>query len=127
MNLNVLEQAVLEKLLPGEHPALVILRQQLAVVEAIKREFTGVGFYTDLRAPDDVAALGGDAELGDVNATIDGLSNGAGFVLFIRKGRLSMLEGYTYDEPWPNPVGVCALSYRDPERSSELRMLDGIG
>ena len=27
---------------------------------------------------------------------------GAGFVLFIRSGRLSVLEGFTYGEDWPD-------------------------
>ena len=51
------------------------------------------------------------------------LAHGAGFVLFIRGGRLSMLEGYTYDEPWPDQVRGFSLRYSDPERKAELAKL----
>jgi hypothetical protein len=40
-------------------------------------------------------------EIGDVGAEIAGLQLGAGFLLFIRDGVVSFLEGFTYDESWP--------------------------
>jgi hypothetical protein len=48
-----------------------------------------------------VPTLRGDFHIGDVSGELEGLANGAGFVLFIRDGRLKMLEGFTFDEPWP--------------------------
>ena len=38
-------------LLAGEHPALAVLRDQLAAAEVIEREFSGVGFFTHFRVP----------------------------------------------------------------------------
>jgi hypothetical protein len=50
-----------------------------------------------------VAGLG-RLVLSDVAAEIDGAQHGAGFVLFIEDGMLDVLEGFTYDEPWPGRV-----------------------
>jgi hypothetical protein len=47
----------------------------------------------------------------DVAAEINDLERGAGFVLFIKKGRINMLEGYTYGEPWPQNVHSFHLYY----------------
>jgi len=134
--LTTLERAVLEKLLHGDHPVLVALRTQLQTSEVASREFTGVGFYTNLRVhPNAVAAPVQALAFGDVVATIHGLQHGAGFVLFIKGGRLAYLEGYTYDERWPDPVSAFQLEYvvanergeLSPVPSSErdLSILDG--
>lgn len=40
-------------------------------------------------------------ELGDVGAEFPNVKHGTGFLLFIRDGVASWLEGYTYDERWP--------------------------
>jgi hypothetical protein len=41
-----------------------------------------------------------------VIARMEGLEHGAGFMLFIDDGVLVMLEGYTYDEPWPQRMSL---------------------
>ena len=99
---------MLELLLTGDHPALPLLRAQLDRATVTSREFTGVGFFTELEVPEDVprAPLGErvvfDGGPGEgVGAEFEGLAHGAGFIVFIEQGRLKMLEGFTYDEPWP--------------------------
>ena len=111
-NLTDFETAVLRKLLSGDHPVLALLQRQLEVCRCTKREATGVGFYTDL----DVSTYTGpqpelDLKFGDVVAEIDGLQQGAGFVLYVEAGLLAMLEGYTYGEPWPDRIESFKLSY----------------
>lgn len=104
MELNALERAVLEKLFAGDHPSFPALRAQLDRVRVIERTFSGVGFFADLVVPEDVepARLHRDSLwFGDVAAEFDGLAHGGGFVVRIAEGRLEMLEGYTFDEPWP--------------------------
>ena len=105
IELNELERAVLAKLLEREPPLLEQLRGQLPTCRVIRREFTGVGFFTHLDVGD--APASNDVDMppfGDVIAEIDGLAHGAGFVLYIEHGRLAMLEGYSYDEPWPDTI-----------------------
>ena len=114
--LNTLEQAVLDKLLAGDHPVLAVLRAQAQRARVTRREHTGVGFFCDFDVPSDVPrAPHSDFHLGDVNATLDGLAHGAGFVLFVRNGRLATLEGYTYEESWPKEIRNVKLTYqREP-------------
>jgi hypothetical protein len=40
-------------------------------------------------------------EISDVCAEFPNLRHRAGFVLSIRDGVVTMMEGFTYDEPWP--------------------------
>jgi hypothetical protein len=121
--LNELEHAVLKKLLAGDHPLLAVLRRQAERARVVKRQNTGVGFFCDFDVDDGTPAVNRDLQIGDVHAEMDGLAHGAGFVLFVQAGRLSMLEGFTYDEPWPEQSRGFSLSYLDPERKSELAKL----
>jgi hypothetical protein len=115
--LNDFEQAVLDKLLAGDHPVLLALRAQAERARMTSREFSRVGFICEFEVPPDVPPLPprSDVAFGDVHASMDGLEYGAGFVVFVREGRLAALEGYTYEEPWPEDVRNVELSYqREP-------------
>jgi hypothetical protein len=113
MKLSLLERAVLEKLLAGDCAHLAILRSQLRELEVDRREFTGVGFFTYFRVREDIERLNDRRRfvLGDVQASILGLNSGAGFLLYITDGALHMLEGFTFDEPWPHSIDEFHLSY----------------
>jgi hypothetical protein len=100
------------KLLNGEDEVLANLRKQLDVCQVPKREMTGVGFFTTFEVPAHVPrATQKSFHLGDVNGTVEGTKHGVGFVLFVKAGTLEMLEGYTYDEPWPDSTERFELSY----------------
>ena len=80
----------------------ILKRIDSAVV--IKREFTGVGFFTyyncdDISYETDMIFSGVAAKL---NNNID-----VGFVFLIRNNGLIVLEGYTYGEPWPRVIESC--------------------
>jgi hypothetical protein len=51
---------------------------------------------------------------------MQGLVHGAGFVLFVRDGRIDTLEGFSYDEPWPQQVSKFNLKYQREPRDLEL-------
>jgi hypothetical protein len=119
--LTSFEQAVLDKLLAGDDPALAILREQARHASLRSREMTGVGFHCHFDVPDNAERLGHEKfHLGDVNASVSGLAHGAGFVLFVEDGRLAMLEGYSYDEPWPISIDGFQLSYQADPRHLDL-------
>ena len=119
--LSKLESAVLDALLAGDDPTLVVLRRQAAAAKLSAREETGVGFILTFDVPASEQPLAtADFHFGDVSATVEGLKNGAGFVLFIRNGRLVALEGYSYDEAWPEEPGAFVLSYDREPRPSVL-------
>lgn len=117
---NEIERAVLDMLLAGESPALEVLRAQCERLFVVKRELTGVGFFTELGHPPDVMRLPASLRVrfGDVLADIEGLEHGAGFVLYIDDGLITLLEGYsTANEPWPESPAQFALRYWPPERA----------
>ena len=100
------ELAVLAKFLAGDDERLRSTRSQLDGLRVAKRELTGVGFMTTfakLGPPPQPGA--GEVQFTDVDATIEGVEHGAGFVLYLTDGQIDVLEGYTYDEPWPNSIG----------------------
>jgi hypothetical protein len=117
VDLEPLEAAVLDKLLAGDHPVLAALRGQLAVAAVTQRELTGVGFFTDFSVPQtaDPAPVR-RLRFGDVHANISGVEHGAGFLLFVDDGVLTTLEGFTYDEPWPEEIKEFSVRYVDPTR-----------
>jgi len=118
--LRALESAVMSMLLAGEHPALRTLRVQYAKARIKKIQETGAGFFIEFQFDGDVPRL---AErffsFGDVEAEIEGLAHGAGFVLHVRDGVLNTLEGYSYDEPWPLQLGTYKLNYSGGGRNLE--------
>jgi hypothetical protein len=124
--LEPLEIAVLQELLAGEHPVLVALRAQMRGLRVKTREFSGTGFFTEL-APTSRAipapVPSGKLRFGDVHATIGGLTHGAGFLLYVDAGLLHMLEGYSYEEKWPEELDVFSVTYADPDRSDVLSRL----
>jgi len=110
--LSVIEKAVLEKMLDGNFPLLIQLQRQLELCIVEKREFTAFGFYTTLIVSQSIPKIEGlDIKFGDVIGFIPGLSSGAGFLLYVKDGVLDMLEGYSYDEPWPSSIDVFNLKY----------------
>jgi hypothetical protein len=98
-----LESAVLDLLLDKQGEPYDTIRLQLAHATVTKREFSGVGFFTDIAVPADAPVRRdlADMTLGDVSAQMASLRHGTGFVLFVCGGTVTLLEGYTYDEPWP--------------------------
>lgn len=117
--LNKLEAAVLDKLLAGEEPELACLREQRRRLHVTKREYTGVGFFTEFGHPADAVQLPTSKSIrfGDVLAEMEGLKHGAGFLLYIDNGMITMLEGYSHaSESWPDKGGAFEVRYWEPKR-----------
>jgi hypothetical protein len=111
--LNSLEDRVTRMLLAGDDEALVVLREQIQQAEVLSRKWTGVGFFTEFLIPSTVTRLVGCSsfKLGDVDGTASNIKDGLGFLLYISDGYISMLEGYTYGDSWPNEVEGLQLAY----------------
>ena len=79
------------------------IQHQLSCSTVADRKHTGVGFFThfNLQLNALVKRDLKDMTIGGVGAEFPNLRHGAGFILFIREGVVQMLEGYTYDETWP--------------------------
>lgn len=121
-NLSSLEADVITWLLRGDEPVLAALRKQLATATMLSRDLTGKGFYLKFKVSSDAdmlfdrLAAKRNFYLGDVEAQITALKNGAGFVLWITDGKLDMLEGYTFGEDWPTQTSSFELRYLGGER-----------
>ena len=110
--LSLIEEAVLTKLLTGNLPLLIQLQQQLEGCSVATRDLTGFGFYSTLDVPENIPRTPGlNGKFGDVIGEIPGLPSGAGFLLYVKDGVLDMLEGYSYDEPWPQSIEDFNLKY----------------
>jgi hypothetical protein len=101
--LTPLELEVLRQMLDGSDPALEVLRRQVPKCQVTRRTPTGVGFFSELEVVGDHerAPLPGRTVLEGVSATFPSLAHGAGFLLYVEDGSLEQLEGFSYDEPWP--------------------------
>lgn len=98
--LTHLEKDVLRLLLDGDSVVLTALRTQLESAIIGKRTHSGVGFFVDFEVdPKNLSHELSEKsfQLTDVIAEVADLKHGMGFVLFIKDGFLSMLEGHTYD------------------------------
>lgn len=127
VGLNSLEEAVLDKLLEGDHPLLVALRAQARNGRLASRDYSGAGFFCAFWVPQEMALreVERDFHFGDVVASMDGLEHGAGFVIFVRRGKLDMLEGYTFGESWPESVRNLELTYEREPRNLNLPDMQG--
>jgi len=105
-NLAPLEAAVIQLQLSDDSELANALRTQWNAATVVDRQLTGVGFYTTFSVPPSIPGHSdlSRRRLGDVHAEIGGLEHGAGFILWIEDGRLSCLEGYSYQEAWPDQV-----------------------
>ncbi|HUJ17090.1 MAG TPA: hypothetical protein VL197_03770 [Nitrospirota bacterium] len=112
--MSSLEKDVMLHLLAGKNNTLSVLRQQYLSAVVKSKEYTGAGFFIYFTIPKDAPKLSSEQsfDIGDVAARIDGLQNGAGFILYINKGTIRMLEGYTFgEEIWPKSVEHYELYY----------------
>ena len=111
MNLTNLEKAVLEAAIVSSRPEFEKLKAQIATLKIKDRELTGVGFFTEFEAVDEIfKAQCDDFEISDVEGKLNGLNNGFGCVVFIKDGQIDTVECFSYDEPWPDHVDQFAVS-----------------
>lgn len=106
-------------LLAGDDPVLHILQKQFNQASIESREMTGKGFFTYFAIPEKVQLLPGKPSfnIGDVEASIPSVRYGTAFLLWITDGALDFLEGYTYDDPWPDNITEFSISYIGGERN----------
>jgi hypothetical protein len=127
MNHIQFEKKLMEMILAGNHPILEELRNQYLTSTIESRKFTGGGFYTHFRIKNGTKPLVGEKtfQIGDVDASLGDIKEAMGFVLFIKNGYLSFLEGYTLTiDTWPNDYSNVSLIYDGPEGTRDLKKLE---
>jgi hypothetical protein len=102
-------------LLAGDHPAAAALREQYALAQIHRIELTGVGFVVEFAVPPNAPRTEpNDFAGGQVHMQVEGVVHGAACLLFVRAGVIAALEGYTYDDEWPEHPLVIALTQSIP-------------
>lgn len=122
IGLYPLEEQVMQSLLEGEDERLQILREQFRVSELKMRNMTGVGFYLHFNVPRDAPRIPGNSDFlidRHLDAEIEGLSYGAGFILWGKDGAIYQLEGYTVADDWPEQVSKAPFKL-NPKLASSL-------
>ncbi len=99
------EQAVMHKIMEHDTAINKILREQYKRAHIQDRSFSGVGFFTDFIVPNNIPHIIQHVEYdyGDVKAIINDI-DGYGFILFIDDGVMTLLEGYTWRDSWPDTI-----------------------
>ena len=120
------DRTILDALLAGDLLELAILRAQAGVADVRERKMTGVGFFTTFSIPPDAPRLdvAGQRVISGVGAELEGVNHGVGFLLFVRNGQLDVLEGFTFDEPWPTRVALRRWFYLRPRPGQQGSLVE---
>lgn len=107
-----LELAALRSIFSETPDLAADLQQQMDRATVIKRENTGAGFLTTIGVPSDTPQVRTRKVLGyETYARIHGLEHGLGFVLFIREGRMHLLDGYSPGSESTVPLDFLDLTF----------------
>jgi hypothetical protein len=89
-----IEREVLE-VTAAEYPASAeALRQQIDTAQVANFKNSGAGFFSDLVVATDAPLLTEKSPLDGAYGSVVGIEHGMGFIVFLKDGRLSMIEGY---------------------------------
>jgi len=116
--LEPLEAAVLQRLVEAHPDQRLALEAQLAVAAIRSRRLTGIGFFLNFSVGAAPLIDPLNCELNDVYASLPGLAHGAGFLLYVRKGRIDFLEGHSLGEEWPGVISEFKLIVRSTHRGT---------
>jgi hypothetical protein len=120
------EKKIMEMLLAGDDPVLQALRNQYHNSTPERMEFTGAGFYTMFKVSVDTPPLASrkSFEINDINASFGEIREAFGFIIFVREGYLSMLEGYTLaSDVWPDDYSSVVPVYNGPRGNRDFEKL----
>ena len=102
-----LEKSALHAIFSETPDLAASLERQLQNATVTARENTGGGFYTDVSVSADAPTVAGPKMLGDTTfARVQGLSYGLGFLLFMKDGRMNLLEGYAIGPENTTPIDL---------------------
>jgi hypothetical protein len=80
-----------------DYPALAeALQWQAKSAKVTEFKNTGAGFFSHLTIEGDPPGLGEKSPLDVGIASVEGIEHGMGFLLFLKEGRASLLEGYVF-------------------------------
>ena len=106
MTYDEFEKIIIEDIIQTypEHAEKLARQYNSAIVT--KRTVNSPGFYTNYEIGDKTASLGDgvDLQLGENQWNVNGMKYGSDYILWIKNGFISSLEGFSYGEPWPAKI-----------------------
>lgn len=112
---EILADKVMKMLLSGEDNILEILRSQYTDAVIINIENSPVGFFVKYDASNyviDNNKYVSDFQIGDLYGSVDGIQFALGFLVYIKNGFITMLEGYTNGiDKWPDNDDKISLTF----------------
>ena len=115
--MNAFEEALLKALLDGELEALRALRAQARSARVVSRELSGAGFFLNFEVPPTERRVEPpNFEITDVYFDLKGTECGGGSVLFVRDGKMKILEAFSHGSGWPDEPTEFKLFYFDGEK-----------
>jgi len=80
----------------GEYPASAMaFREQIEAAQVVGYQNSGAGFFSDVMVPEGTLLLDEKSPLDVAYGNVAGIEHGMGFIIFLRDGRLAMIEGYS--------------------------------
>ncbi len=120
-----LANRVMEMMLSGEEEILSVLREQYKNASVASEEHDDAGFFINYRVNKEIKVMDkyrDTFQIGNVDGTVCGIQGAVGFILFIKNGYLTMLEGYTNGiDRWPEEDSIIKLEYDMEQRNVELQ------
>lgn len=109
MNITEFEKIIITDIIEQYPEYKSKLRAQFEYAVVQKREFSKYGFSTDYVVEPSLETLGDDVnlQLGKRQWNINNLQNGSDYILWIKNGLICSLEGFSYEEPWPDEILWC--------------------
>ncbi len=110
-----LARNVMEMLLDGDDEVLSLLKKQYETAEIVSEELGEVGFYINYHVENfaiNQEQFNSTFQIGDVDGVVNNINGAVGFILYVKDGFLTMLEGYVniVDE-WPEKDYEIKLVY----------------
>lgn len=91
-----IERDVLE-MTAMKYPASgAVLRRQIETAQVVSFENSGAGFFSNLAIGEDTPLLVETSPLRGPYGDVFGIEHGMGFIIFLKEGRIFMIEGYCY-------------------------------
>jgi hypothetical protein len=116
---------ILNLFLLGDDPLLAMLREQ-ALASEWTITLTGAGFRAYCSLPLDAPMLPDEPSfrMSDVGRVFPGEEHAVFYALFVKKGKLHLLEGVDTSGLWPDDFGRSFFGYIIPDGKLGIRDLD---
>lgn len=113
MNRSEFESIIIADIINRYPEYKVKLQKQLSFAVVKERRLSTYGFSTEFIINNsNEVTLGKEVKLmlETDGWRVNGLELGSGYILWVHNGLISTLEGFSYEEPWPEEITFCEKS-----------------